>query len=108
VAVKDHELEQARIEEIATEIDKLLTVNCVDDLCSKLKKFAQTKKIVLPYLKKLHHFAHFKADDVLATRDIDDAFREAAYLSQLVRESPEISPLEENQESDGQGALPQK
>lgn len=67
------------------------SADCLRDLAEQL---GNTNRNKLPYLQKLQKFIDVNSDDALSSTDLDDDFKRAAYLSQLVRESPEVSPLE--------------
>ncbi|MFZ0748288.1 MAG: hypothetical protein WAM70_02935, partial [Pyrinomonadaceae bacterium] len=80
-------------------VDDVLTRNegestdCLRELANKLETHGKNSRNNLPYLKNFPDFINLNADDVLSDTDLDDDFKRAAYLSQLIRESPEISPL---------------
>jgi hypothetical protein len=71
------------------------SADCLRDLTEELKRHADRNRKSLPYLAKLQRFIDLKAEDTLSNADIDDDFQRAAYLSQMIRDSPEVSPLRE-------------
>lgn len=69
------------------------SLNCLGDLAISLEESVMSQRSTgsFPSFDRLSEFAHFKKDqDVLTGKDIDEGFRLAAYLSQLVRKSPAL------------------
>ena len=77
--------------------------NCLGDLAGRLEELQKNPKSTErpPNFDRLSEFAHSQKDrNALTGEDIDDSFRLAAYLSQLVRKSralPDETGEEESQ-----------
>ncbi len=107
------------VDDILDEKEYAQSLNCLGDLAGSLK--ANRGKSTSPYPSPEHlsEFAHFMKDqDALTGEDINEGFRLAAYLSQLVRKSsavpgsvpqpaPTVAPPAGDEGAKGANALPQ-
>jgi hypothetical protein len=98
--LKRDSLNEQEKDAILKEIKKSRSADCLRELSLNLNAVRQKKD--LPYLEALGKFVDLK-EDVLSGSDIDEDFRDAAYLSQLVRESPEVSPVDEAKDGKSHG-----
>lgn len=81
------------VDDIVDKKEHSQSLNCLGDLAASLEELVKHPRSTrsLPPFDRLSEFAHFRQDqDALTGKDIDEGFRLAAYLSQLVRKSPAL------------------